>query len=311
MARGIPRIVVVGSLNLDYIASVAKLPEPGETVAASGLVRRFGGKGANQAVAAARQGAKAAMIGCVGDDDDGRAYCNRLKAEGIDVGGVTRTRKALTGTALIAVASNAENIIIVAAGANGKLTHRSIRDLQNRIAKANAVLLQFEIPMATTITAARCANQAGIPVILNPSPLREGFPWGKCTLDSLIVNSGEAHAIFGLPPEDFRVRSAAWKNALEECKVDHLIITRGSRATVCVTATDYFEVPTLKVRPVDTVGAGDAFAGAFATYRAGGLELKAAIRLANCAGALATLKSGAQEAIPSNRATRRALRLLR
>jgi ribokinase len=310
IAPGAPRVVVVGSLNLDYIASVEKLPTPGETVAAWGLIRRFGGKGANQAVAAARQGAKASLIGCVGDDDDGRAYCKQLKAEGIDVAAITRTGRALTGTALIAVAGNAENIIIVAAGANGRLTAASIRGAESLIAKAGVVLLQFEIPMATTMAVVRLANRLGVPVVLNPSPLREGFPWSKCKLDTLIVNAGEAQAIFGLPAEGFAQRRRDWTNALAQCLVAHLIITRGAQSTVFLSATEYLEVPTLKVQPVDTVGAGDAFAGTFATCRAEGLDLLSAIRLANCAGALTTLKPGAQEAIPTRPTTLRALRML-
>ena len=115
------KVVVVGSLNVDYIAAVKRLPAPGETVAATGLVRQFGGKGANQAVAAARRGTRVSVVGCVGADDEGRAYCHRLRAEGIDASGVASTLKALTGTALIAVDQAAENIIVVAAGANGEL----------------------------------------------------------------------------------------------------------------------------------------------------------------------------------------------
>ena len=301
---------MVGSLNLDYIASVEKLPAPGETVAASGLIRRFGGKGANQAVAAARQGARVSLIGCVGDDEDGRAYLKRLKAEDIDVSGIARANKVLTGTALIAVADNAENVIIVAAGANGHLTTQALSGVQPLIAKAAAILLQFEVPMTTTKAVVLVANRLGVPVVLNPSPLREGFPWGKCTLDTLIVNAGEAQTIFGLPSEDFTGRRGAWTNALADCKVGRLIVTRGAQPTVCLTAADYLEVPTLKVQPVDTVGAGDAFAGTFVARRAEGLDLLSAIRLANCSGALTTLKPGAQEAIPSRSATERALQIL-
>src|SRR5262249_28645738 len=119
-------LLVVGSLNIDYIASVSSLPAPGETVTASGLVQRFGGKGAHQAVAAARQGGRVRMIGCVGNDDDGLAYRRRLKNEGIDVRGIIFTTRALTGTALIAVERQGENTIIVAAGANGQLTAKAI-----------------------------------------------------------------------------------------------------------------------------------------------------------------------------------------
>lgn len=305
-----PRVVVVGSLNVDYITSVERLPAPGETVAASKLIKRFGGKGANQAVAAVRQGARVTMIGCVGEDDDGRAYCQRLRAEGIDLSGICRNAKTPTGTALIAVDSKAENTIIVAAGANGQLSTHSLAALHALILKANAVLLQFEVPMSTNLAVIRLANRAGVPVILNPSPLRESFPWGHSKFDTLIVNTGEAHAIFGLPPEDIGARRSAWTKALAECGVACLIITRGAQPTICFRGGEFLTVPALKVKPVDSVGAGDAFAGAYVAYRAEGLDLVSAIRLANCAGALTTLKAGAQEAIPSRIQTQRAARAL-
>lgn len=304
------RVVVVGSLNIDYIASVKRLPAAGETVAATGLVQRFGGKGANQAVAAARQGARVSMIGCVGTDDAGRAYCERLRAERIDITGVSSTRKALTGTALIAVDQAAENIIIVAAAANGELKPAALRAQQKRIASADILLLQLEVPMPTVIEAVRIANRAKVPVVLNPSPLRDGFPWGKCELDTLIANAGEAQAIFGLRLDNLPLGLAKWQRALAQQRIERLIITQGAKPTLCLGSAGLLEVPTLAVRPVDTVGAGDAFAGAFAARRAGGAVILDAIRYANCAGALATLKPGAQEAIPSRVGTEKALKHL-
>lgn len=310
MASLFSRVVVVGSLNVDYIARVERLPAPGETVPAGRLIRRFGGKGANQAVAAARQGARVSLIGCVGEDDDGHAYLRQLRAEGIGTQGIARTSKAATGTALIAVDDKAENTIIVAAGANASLTARSVRAFQTLITKAQAVLLQFEIPMSTNIEVLHVANRAGVPVVLNPSPLREGFPWGRYQLDTLIVNAGEAHAVFGLSADDFESHRQAWANALAECGVGCLIITRGAQPTVCFCANELLAVPTFKVKPVDSVGAGDAFAGAFVARRAAGADLASAIRFANCAGALTTLKPGAQEAIPSRAETQRAAKAL-
>ena len=304
------KLVVVGSLNIDYIAAVKRLPAAGETVAATGLVQRFGGKGANQAVAAARQGARVSMIGCVGADDAGRAYCQRLRAEGIDTAGVSTTRKALTGTALIAVDRAAENSIIVAAGANGELKPAAIRAQRKRIASADILLLQLEVPMPTVIETVRIANQSQVPVVLNPSPLRGGFPWGKCVLDTLIVNAGEAQAIFGLRVDDLPVGLASWQRAIAQRRIERLIITLGAKPTLCLSAAGYLKVPTLQVRPVDTVGAGDAFAGAFAARRVGGAGIESAIRCANCAGALATLKAGAQESIPNRALTNTALRRL-
>ena len=304
------KVVIVGSLNIDYIASVKHLPAAGETVAATGLVQRFGGKGANQSVAAARQGASVSLIGCVGADDAGRAYCARLRGEGIDTAGISATRRALTGTALIAVDEAAENTIIVAAAANGELKPAAIRAQQKRIASADILLLQLEIPMPTVIEAVRIANRAKVPVALNPSPLRDGFPWGKCELDTLIANAGEAQAIFGLRLDSLPEGLPKWQRALAQRRIERLIITRGAAPTLCVSSTGYLRVPTLVVKPVDTVGAGDAFTGAFAARRAGGADLLEAIRFANCAGALATLKAGAQEAIPSRVGTEKALKRL-
>ncbi len=303
-----PNVVIAGSLNVDYIASVERLPHPGQTVAATGLIQRFGGKGANQAVAAARQGARVAMIGCVGDDGPGRAYRQRLKAEGIDISGISAAAKTLTGTALIAVDSRAENLIVVAAGANARLTATAVRAQRERIRKANILLLQFEIPMPAIVEAVRAANCAEVPVVLNPSPLRKGFPWGSCALDTLVVNSGEAEEIFGLDARTLSGHTADWRALLARRAVGKLVITRGSRSTLCLSQDDFFEVPALKVKPVDTVGAGDAFAGTYVARRAEGTDVRSALEYANCAGALATLKPGAQEAIPTRQATERALR---
>ena len=210
MTRASPKVVVVGSLNIDYIASVDRLPRPGQTVPASGLLQRFGGKGANQAVAAARQAASVIMIGCVGVDDAGRLYCDRLRSERIDVAGISRTSKALTGTALIAVDHSAENIIVVAAGANGELRPSAIRAHRRLIGAAGIILLQLEIPVPTVVETVRLANRLNVPVVLNPSPLRDGFPWGKGRLDALIANAGEAEAIFGLPVDKLPARVSAW-----------------------------------------------------------------------------------------------------
>jgi len=305
-----PKVAVVGSLNVDYIATVERLPRPGETVLASGLLRRFGGKGANQAVAAARQDARVSMVGCVGNDDEGRAYRERLRHEGIDVRGVFGTGQALTGTALIAVDRAAENLIVVAPGANAHLTPATLRLQHRLISSADMVLLQFEIPMPTILATVRLASRAGVPVVVNPSPLRPGFAWGQWRLDTLLANAGEAEAIFGLPLRRLPSRPGEWQRALRRKRVERLLVTRGACSTICLTPTDCFEVPTLRVNPVDTVGAGDAFAGAFVSRWAAGADLAAAVRYANCAGALATLKTGAQEAIPGRAATTRAVRRL-
>jgi ribokinase len=250
------------------------------------------------------------LIGCVGADEAGRGYRRRLREEGINGAAISTTDRALTGTALIAVDSAGENLIVVAAGANGALRASAVRGWHRLIEAARVVLLQFEVPMPAVAEAARLANRAGVPVVLNPSPLREGFPWSRCRVETLIVNEIEAQALFGLAPEEFAARPAAGRSALAKRGVQRVIITRGARPTLCCGGDACFEVPALAVKPLDTVGAGDAFAGAFAARRAEGMDVPEAIRRANCAGALATLKAGAQESIPSRAATdRAALRL--
>jgi ribokinase len=299
--------VVVGSLNVDYIASVERLPRAGETVPAAGFIQRFGGKGANQAIAAARQGARVSMIGCAGSDAHGQAYRQRLRSEGIGTAGIRTAWKTVTGTAMITLERGGENTIVVIAGANGELGPPMIRSCKKEIANAQLFLAQFEVPMAAVVEAIKIANRVGVRVVLNPSPLRKGFPWGKCALDAVIVNCGEAESIFGLHLR----RISAWQSKLKRWRIGRVIITRGAEPTICINASGYLSMPTMAVRPVDTVGAGDTFAGTYVARRAEGMNDFEAIRYANCAGALATLKRGAQEAMPRREETERALKRLK
>lgn len=278
-----PRIVVVGSLNVDHTLRVPHIPAPGETLAASGMLTCFGGKGANQAVAAARAGGAVSMIGCVGEDDFGTRYVEALVSEGIDTTGVLRSTLP-TGTALIAVDDQGENSIIVNAGANHAITLEDIEKHVGLIRGADALLLQLECPLAVVLRAAEIARDAGVRVVLNPSPLSAEYLAARFAVDVLIVNEGEAAQI---TPE----------RNLAEAMCRHLIITRGAESTLSITEDGVEEITPPKVTPVDTVGAGDTFAGAFAVASGEGRE--DAIRFANAAGALATLKAGAQPAIPT------------
>jgi ribokinase len=209
----------------------------------------------------------------------------------------------LTGVAMIAVDDSAENMIIVSPGANGELKPAAIRAQKKLIASANVLLLQQEVPPATVVAAIRIANLARVPVILNPSPLCARFPWGKHQIDTLITNAGEAENIFSLGVETISNQQMVWQRALAERGIERLVITRSAKPTFYICATEHAEFPTLLVKPVDTVGAGDAFAGTYAARRAEGLDVISAIANANCAGALATLQPGAQEAIPTRAAT--------
>ena len=306
-----PRVAVVGSLNIDLIAQVRRLPQPGETVPATGLVRRFGGKGANQALAAARQGATVSMIGCVGADGDGQAYRDYFEQAGIDCAGIAKSPRQLTGTALIAVEASSENTIIVAPGANGALTAVMVRREAAGIANAAVVLLQFEVPLPAVLAALAIARRAKVSVVLNPSPWRNDFPWGKTALDSVVVNEQEATALLGALPKDATPRTATRiRTRLAALKIGTLIITRGAEPTLCFSAEQALTIPTLGVLPVDTVGAGDAFAGTLATALAQKLPLELALRRANAAGALATLRPGAQEALPTAAQVTRAIQNL-
>ncbi len=299
-----PQLVVVGSLNIDLIAQVATLPAPGETVGGARLLRRFGGKGANQAVAAARLGARVSMIGCVGDDADGRAYTAHLRDEGIAVEGLHRATGVPTGTALIAVDAHAENTIICAPGANDQLTAARVIACRRTIAAATRLLVQWEVPLPSVVAAIRMANRAGIPVQLNPSPWRDDFPWGRVRIDTLVVNENEARNLFGWAA----AKPQLLGSRLAKLRVERLVLTRGARSTVAVTDGACRIIPTVRVKPVDTVGAGDTFAGACAVFLAAGVPFEEAVLRANAAGAAATLKPGAQEAMPTRSAVERLLR---
>lgn len=303
------RVAVLGSLNVDLVASVPRLPGAGETVAATGLKKLFGGKGANQAVAAARAGARVGFIGCVGEDADGAAYRERLAGEGIDVAGVATAEGALTGTALIGVDAQAENLIMVAPEANGRVTRGQVRANRAVIEAAGALLMQFEVPLEAVVEAARIANRAGVVVLLNPSPYVSSFPWGDARVDCVIVNESEGAQLFGLKPATMRRGKGKWMRAMESRGIGAVVLTRGAASTLHLTVEgELTEVPTMQVTPVDTVGAGDAFAGAFAAFVARGETVPRSLLAGNCCGALATLKAGAQEAVPTRRSLLTAMR---
>ncbi|MCB1066086.1 MAG: ribokinase [Verrucomicrobiae bacterium] len=297
MSASEPSIAVVGSLNVDYVAKVGRLPMPGETVAASDLEIVYGGKGANQAVAAVRQECAVRMMGSVGADDIGRAYLSYLKKQGIDVSGIRQVKGTSTGSAFISVDAMGENTIVVTSGANGLTSPDQIRARDPFIAEADALLAQFEVPLSVVVEALRIANRAGVLSVVNPSPFRSTFPWASVEIDYLIVNENEADEIL----EDLPIKLDAAveiREFLKGIRVNGIVVTRGSDATLVIGPDEAFEAPTLPVVPVDTVGAGDAFAGCFTARMAMGESLRDAVLAANCAGALTTLRSGAQAAIP-------------
>lgn len=293
---GSPRIAVVGSINLDYVTRVESLPGPGETVPAERFSRFRGGKGANQAIAAARQGCGVEFFGAVGKDAEGRSYLAALADEGIGTDSI-RTVGEDTGMAFITVDREAENTIVIASGANSELRRSDILKGAEIIRSSAALLCQFEVPLNAVVEAAQIANRAGVPVVINPSPLLPTFPWDDVRTDFLVSNEHEAAELLGFPPAPHLVDDIC--DRMEELRVAHLIVTRGGEDTLFFSAEgSHLVIPVLPVLPVDTVGAGDAFAGCFTARIALGEDLGAALRAANCAGALTTLGAGAQDPIP-------------
>jgi len=293
------KIVILGSLNIDIVTAVQHLPAPGESVMAGKLMMLRGGKGANQTLAARRHEAQVSLVGCIGTDEEGMAYLRFLEGVGVDVSGLEKVPNERTGTALIVVDVAGENQIVVAAGANGCVTPDLVCDHAETIRRADVLLVQMETTLPALIKAIQIANEAGVPVVLNPSPLRDGFPWGTVNIATLIVNETEASELFGVPGANLASRVEVLRERLPSLGTGQVVITRGGGTTICVNGEDAFEVATLAVKPVDTVGAGDTFAGVLAVRLAEGEPLDHAVLIANCAGALATLQPGAQASIPT------------
>jgi ribokinase len=307
-AKPLSRVVVVGSLNLDYFTRVEALPRPGETIAAERLNRFRGGKGANQAIAAARQGCEVTLVGAVGTDEGGGAYRRALEEEGIRTDHI-RTAPGETGAAFITVDRQGENMIVVAAGANAEVRRGDITRAAPVIDDCDLLVAQFEVPVAALVEAARLANQAGIRLLINPSPYLPTFPWDEIRTDVIVANETEAAELLGFPPLPQMALDV--RDRLFELRADTLVVTRGGEETLAFTREgEVLVIPVLSVLPVDTVGAGDAFTGCLAARLAQGESLEEALRAANCAGALTTLGAGAQDPIPDHEQVERHVQFL-
>lgn len=267
------RVLVVGSLNLDLVVQVERHPGPGATVLAQGQPRRYaGGKGGNQAVAAAAAGADVVMVGAVGDDEGGRAYLNRLRARGIDVSAVRTLAGAATGQAWVTVDAAGENAIVVVPGANAEVSPPQLAT----VGDGDVVLLQLEVPLPTVAQTVRAAHARGARVVVNAAPYAALPPDVAALADPLVVNEHEALLL-----ADSGVLPGS------------LLVTFG--AAGCQWDGDRFEaVPVPAEEVVDTTGAGDAFCGALAAALAAGLDRVEAVARAGSAGADAVRRAGAQ-----------------
>jgi len=301
-----PRVCVVGSVNADLVVRVGTLPRPGETVLGGRFRSVQGGKGANQAVAAARAGADVALVARVGDDPLGRDARAALSAEGIDTGFVASTPDCPTGVALILVDARGENSIAVAGGANERLAPADIDRAAAAIAAADVVLLQLEVPLDAVRRAVAIARAAGRRVILNPAPARPLDDALLATVDVLTPNETEAGTLLdsaaGAPadplsaaPEVALPRTAA---ALVGRGPAAVVLTCGAAGAIVATRDRLETVPAFPVTAVDTVAAGDVFSGCLAVALAEGRDIVAAARFAAAGAAISVTREGAQASAP-------------
>jgi ribokinase len=291
------RIVVAGSLNMDLVAYAPRIPQPGETVIAGAFQTTPGGKGANQAVAAARLGAAVSMIGKTGTDAFGQELRQSLEAAGVRCRFVSRDADAPTGVALITVDATGQNSIVVASGANMQLSPADIDAAEDVIAAAGFLLLQLESPLETVTHAATVAQRHGVRVILNPAPARALPTELLQMVDVLIPNETETASLTGLPvetPQDAEVAGAA----LLARGVGAVIITLGARGALLVRDREAVHSPAFPVVAVDTTAAGDAFIGGLALALSEGQRVPEAMRWGCAAGAIAAARAGAQSSLP-------------
>jgi ribokinase len=287
-------VCVVGSINLDLVVAVERLPAPGETVVGGDHEALPGGKGANQAVAAARLGRQTALVGRVGDDDAGRRLVAALRAEGVDVSAVAVDPAAPTGIALIAVDARGENAIVVSPGANARVAADDVERARESLAGASVTLLQQEIPADAVAAAVRVSR--GL-VVLNPAPARPVPRDLLERVDVLVPNRGELAALAGAAPPAGAGEAAALAASLDGPRA--IVVTLGAAGAVVVADGRSERVPAPDVEVVDTTGAGDAFCGALADALAGGAKVVEATRHAVRAASLSVRRRGAQAGMPT------------
>ncbi|MHC8380031.1 ribokinase [Pseudomonas sp. LB3P14] len=292
------KVVVIGSLNMDLVTRAPRLPRGGETLIGKSFATVSGGKGANQAVAAARLGAQVSMVGCVGSDAYGEELRGALLAEQIDCQAVSTVDDS-SGVALIVVDDNSQNAIVIVAGANGALTPAVIDRFDAVLQAADVIICQLEVPDATVGHALKRGRELGKTVILNPAPASRPLPadW-YASIDYLIPNESEASALSGLPVDSLASAETA-ATRLIAMGAGKVIITLGAQGSLFANGKSFEHFPAPKVRAVDTTAAGDTFVGGFAAALAVGKSEAEAIRFGQVAAALSVTRAGAQPSIPT------------
>ena len=286
-------VVVVGSSNIDLTALVDRLPARGETLLGRQVMQSFGGKGANQAVAAARAGATVGFLSKLGSDANGALIEQHLAAQGLSRMVLLRDAEAQTGIAMILVDAAGNNQIVVVPGSNQHLTPADVRQHAGLISGARVLLVQMEIPIETVQECLRLAKRHGLLTILNPAPACSLLPEFVRMVDVLTPNEREACVLSGVTD------SAEAAGVLVRGGVGTVVVTRGAEGVVISRGKEVIPVPAFVVEAVDSTGAGDAFNGALACALAEGMPIEAAVEMAAAAGALATTGRGAQTALPT------------
>jgi ribokinase len=293
-----PEIAVVGSVNMDLIVRTPHLPVPGETVLGRTWSTAPGGKGANQAVAAAKLGAQVVMVGRVGPDDFGRTLRQEMAAAGVDMTYVTTDEQEATGVALIAVEDGGQNTIIVSPGANARVSRADVDAAKGAITASKVLVVQLELPLDTETYALDLGRASHIVTLLNPAPAQPLPSPVLARVDWIVPNETEASHLTGIAVTDWASAEAAARE-LGRRGPQIVVITLGARGALAWDGNAIFRVPAFPVQPVDATAAGDAFVGALARAIARGADLLVALNEASAAGALATLKLGAQPSLPT------------
>jgi ribokinase len=291
-------IIVLGSLNMDLVVKVERMPRPGETVSGGELRTIPGGKGANQAVAAAKLGGRVAMVGRVGGDAFGSVLMDALEGHGVDTSLVGRDGDSSTGTAVILVDAEGENRIVISAAANGKVSAEDVDRAEPLMEQAAFLILQFETPLATVDYALQRAAHHPVRVILNPAPCQPVSDAFLSRVDCLVLNETETQILTDMQVTDLDTAERA-AQMLVARGVPHVILTLGERGALLATEDRVDYVPADSVSVVDTTAAGDAFVGGLAVACTQGFPLLEAVRYSTCAGTLAVTKLGAQTSLPS------------
>jgi ribokinase len=293
--RKAPRVAVVGSINMDLVVQVERLPVHGETVLGGTFLTAGGGKGANQAVAAARMGARTHMIGCLGDDAYGRQMRKALRQAGVRLRGVEEV-PGPTGVAIILVERSGQNVIAVASGANATLSAEQV-EAASSLKRADVVVAQLEVPLESVAAAARVGRQHGAYCILNAAPARTGLGDLLALVDVLVLNQVELAALVGSTPSEGDEAAAAREMLARGPRA--VVVTLGARGAIIATPHATLSVPSHTIKVVDTTAAGDAFVGALAARFESLDNLEQAVRHATAAGALACTRMGAQPSLPT------------